>query len=100
MSVLDEIAAERARQEAKWGEQNHPDAYEELTYNLASGDCFKAVTEARSSFGMCSYADILLEEVAEAVDEARAGDKAALRTELIQVAAVATKWVEKLDRGY
>ncbi|WXX09686.1 hypothetical protein [Mycobacterium phage MS810] len=100
MSVLDEIAAERARQEARWGEQNHPDAVLTNVYPIKGGDYCKAITEARSAQGQCTYADILIEEVAEAIDEARLGDKAALRVELIQVAAVATKWVEKLDRGY
>ncbi|WP_124712967.1 hypothetical protein [Mycolicibacterium nivoides] len=100
MSVLDEIAAERARQEAKWGEQNHPDITADLDYPILSGDYCKQVTESRSAVGKCTYTDILLEEVAEAVDEARLGDKEKLRVELIQVAAVATKWVEKLDRGY
>lgn len=98
--VLDEVEAERYRQEARWGEQNHPDVVSGMVYLISPGDHFKVITEDRADRGRCSYADILLEEVAEAIDEALAGDKAKLRTELIQVAAVATKWVEKLDRGY
>lgn len=98
--VLDEVEAERYRQEERWGEQNRPDAILGVAYPIYSGDYCKSVTENRSKEGKCTYTDILLEEVAEAIDEARAGDKAKLRVELIQVAAVATKWIEKLDRGY
>lgn len=98
--VLDEIVAERVRQEDKWGESNHPDVYPNMSYFMPSADAMREITESRASQGFCSYTDVLLEEVAEAIDEARAGDKAALREELIQVAAVAVKWVEKIDRGY
>ena len=72
-AVLDEVSAERARQDAKWGEQNHP--------------AFK--------HGEVTYRDILLEEVFEALAES---NQARLRAELVQVAAVAVAWVEKIDR--
>ena len=72
-----EIEAERKRQDAKWGEQNH--------------DPFVWVT-------------ILTEEVGEAAQaslEARFGKGStdSYREELIQVAAVAKSMVECLDRG-
>lgn len=98
--VLNEVYFERVKQEERWGEQNHPDVVSGMVYWISPGDHFKEITEDRASRGRCSYTDILLEEVAEAIDEARAGDKEKLRVELIQVAAVATKWIEKLDRGY
>ena len=92
-TVLDDIAAERRRQDAKWGEQNHPDG---------TGDGFAAdATQARkecehaASIGELSWRHILLEEVAEAVAEADPDD---LRRELIQVAAVATAWAQAIDR--
>lgn len=80
--VLSEVAAERVRQDAKWGEQNH-----EPTEYLA----------------------ILVEEVGEAAREAvevrfglpgrhRLRHRAMLRSELIQVAAVAVAMVEAIDR--
>lgn len=75
--ALDDILAERARQDAKWGEQNH--------------DPF-------------TYLAILTEEVgelAQAALHANFGGPAAygLRTEAVHVAAVALAIVECLDRG-
>jgi len=52
-------------------------------------------TDVAAAFGRVSWADILLEEVFEALAE---DDPAALRVELIQVAAVAVQWVEAIDR--
>jgi malonyl CoA-acyl carrier protein transacylase len=94
--VLDEVLEERERQEAKWGQQDHPDgtgpSFESSakTYRVR---CQRAFNE----FGTGTYRDILLEEVYEALVES---DKSRLREELIQVAAVAVAWVEKLDRGF
>lgn len=101
MSVLEEIAAERARQNAKWGEQNHPDGTgaETEPVPLWRADDFaewaKNKTDLMARFGTVTWRDILLEEVAEALEEE---DADALRAELIQVAAVATQWVEAIDR--
>lgn len=101
--VLAEVSAERERQNAKWGEQNHPDgtgpnlicrpalrSYEWLR------DLATAHTDERAAEHRVTFADILLEEVFEALAE---DDPAKLRTELIQVAAVATQWVEAIERG-
>jgi NTP pyrophosphatase (non-canonical NTP hydrolase) len=76
VKVLEEVVAERARQDQKWGEQNH--------------DPF-------------TYLTVLLEEVgelAQAALHARFGGHAAtgLRREAIQTAAVALAIVECLDR--
>ena len=76
--VLEEVVAERRRQDAKWGEQNH--------------DPFL-------------YGTILMEEVGEFAqaalkarfDEGKTLDN--VREEAIQVAAVAVAIVECLDRG-
>ena len=71
-----EIVSERAKQDAKWGEQNHEDGY---------------------------WLGILMEEVGEVSKEYieapynDSGDSE-LRQELIQVAAVAVAWVEAIDR--
>jgi NTP pyrophosphatase (non-canonical NTP hydrolase) len=85
--VLREVAAERRRQDEKWGEQNH------------------------DPLAWCA---ILIEEVGEAarealnatvfggdpsVDERIAADLRELRTELIQCAAVGVAAVESLDRA-
>jgi hypothetical protein len=96
LSVLAEVHQERSRQDAKWGEQNHPDgtgitpSISRYEADVARSECDTAFAEGRGT-----YKHILLEEVYEALAES---DKAKLRTELIQVAAVATAWVEKLDR--
>jgi NTP pyrophosphatase (non-canonical NTP hydrolase) len=68
--VLAEVAAERARQDHKWGEQNHEDAFWYLILGEEVGEVAKAT----------------LDSVQE------------LREELIQVAAVAVSWIEAIDR--
>lgn len=103
MAVLDDIRAERAAQNAKWGEQNHPDGTgADIWWNLtgpahAVRDTARHLTDAHAEGigGPLTWLDILREEVGEAFAE---GDPEKLRTELIQVAAVATQWVEAIDR--
>lgn len=112
-SVIEEVAAERERQKAKWGEQNHPNGTGPETFALAEMDCMtftelgeaesvelRAVatlaTDKNARRGTVTWKDILLEEVFEALAEE---DPAKLRAELIQVAAVAAQWVEAIDRG-
>lgn len=106
--VLGEVAGERARQDAKWGEQNHPNGTGDQVYmpkmaadplhRVSFGTLAYAArrwTDAEAIYGRVTYAQILLEEVGEALAE---DSEARLRAELIQVAAVAVAWVEKLDR--
>jgi len=111
--VLAEVAAERSRQETKWGQQNHPNGTGEKTTPMAEiargpghaivnrhyafGLAFNAkeATDSHAKEGTLTYADIFLEEVFEALAEE---DPAKLRTELIQCAAVAVAWAEKIDR--
>ncbi len=74
-AVLLDVVEERRFQEKKWGQQNHPAAY---------------------------YYLILAEEVGEvarAILENKTTPIAALRKELVQVAAVAIAMVESLDRN-
>lgn len=102
--VLTEVATERHRQDAKWGVQDHPDGTGHGVRLLHTPslptwgtlvDRLRKCTEDRAEWGIVSYADVLLEEVAEAMDET-APDR--LRAELVQVAAVAVAWIEKIDR--
>lgn len=105
-SVLREIAAERVRQDAKWGEQNHPDgtgwardwrkdgSWNDLCYAGQEGGELER-TARRILQGGASWAAILMEEVGEALE---AGDPVALRAELVQIASVAVAWVEAIDR--
>lgn len=93
-SALLEISRERARQDAKWGEQNHPDGTGGKPAELAR-DLAQADTDRAAKRHECTWRHILNEEVREAFAET---DPTALRTELVQVAAVATQWVEAIDR--
>lgn len=74
--VANHINEERRRQDAKWGSQRH----------LPPAVWLAILTEE-------------VGEVAEQILEARAGNARAgeLRKELIQVAAVATAWLEALE---
>lgn len=104
--VLAEVAAERVRQHVKWGEQNHPNGTgpHKLPMPYGSGswsasvaaDRLTLLTQCAAQIGQCTWLHILREEVFEAFAEE---DPAKLRTELIQVAAVATQWIEAIDRA-
>ncbi|QDM57120.1 hypothetical protein SEA_WHACK_57 [Rhodococcus phage Whack] len=111
-TVLTEVAEERVRQDAKWGEQNHPDVDQVLMtreggvspsrmaehYEIPTAGRAKFLCDQAANFGQVTYAHILIEEVAEVVEAATRASVTELRTELIQVAAVAVAWVEKLER--
>jgi hypothetical protein len=101
--ILGEIFTERQKQDAKWGVQNHPD----WSFDYYNESLFVIVGDANDAKELCdeafaakrgSYTHILLEEMQEAFAEARDGEKEKLREELIQIAAVAVAWIEKLDR--
>lgn len=88
-----EVLVERERQDDKWGEQNHPNGTGEDYADEASvarTRCDRATWNKELTWDL-----ILLEEVYEALAES---DPAPLRAELVQVAAVAQAWVEKIDR--
>jgi hypothetical protein len=92
--VLNEVWEERQRQEQKWGEQNHPDGTGSLLYQRYAEGA-KEDYEYAAKRGLVNWRLILHEEVYEAFAES---DPAKLRTELLQVAAVATAWVAAIDR--
>jgi hypothetical protein len=114
-TVAADVADERDRQDAKWGEQNHPDGTGEHSIPLRriifhgpavseNGDAHyafglalmaKQATDQAARAGAVTWSDILLEEVFEALAE---DDPVRLRAELVQVAAVAQQWVEAIDR--
>lgn len=99
--VLNEVAQERARQDEKWGEQNHPNLWEKTpelaeqarTYAQRVAANFKAQNDNPDE--PLDWAGILTEEFYEAIGEAE-DDR--LRKELVQVAAVAVAWIECIDR--
>lgn len=110
--VLAEVKEERARQDAKWGQQDHPDADPVLlgrsggvdrallaeTHDIPTGARAERKCQTYESRGQTNWLAILVEEVGEASDEIANGSTAELRGELVQVAAVATAWVEAIDR--
>jgi hypothetical protein len=94
--VLAEVHAERLRQDAKWGEQNHP------VIDFVSALGMKTLREeAReecdywAARGHCTWYNILKEEFYEAFAE---GTPEGQRAELLQVAAVAVAIIECIDR--
>lgn len=93
LGVLLNVDDERKRQDEKWGEQNHPDGTGPGYVPDAKRARERCQRAAR--LGLVSYRDILEEEVYEAFAES---DPDLLRVELVQVAAVAVAWIEKLDR--
>lgn len=88
-----ETIYERLRQEAKWGQQNHPDgtgAQYTLKANQARDECDQAAND-----GTITWRHILQEEFYEALAES---DEERLKQELTQVSAVANAWRESIER--
>lgn len=102
--ILTEIAAERQRQDDKWGEQNHPMLNAMMPHARAdersriADTCRQSCDDNFQDGGGDWYA-ILMEEVAEAFEQAALGNLENFRTEMIQVLAVATAMVECVDRN-
>lgn len=91
--VLGDVAAERRRQDAKWGPQAHPDGTGDQYRSRA--DVARAACNFAAATGELTWAHIFEEEVSEALAES---DPVKLRAELVQAAAVAAAWIEELDR--
>jgi hypothetical protein len=112
LRVLDDVSDERKRQDVKWGEQNHPDVLDSwlddpapdnvnvtaVMHGVPNAD--RARTECAAAFtaGRGTWTHVALEELAEAVEAASLRDTAALRTELVQTAAVLVAWIQAIDR--
>jgi len=92
-AVLGDVERERLRQDAKWGEQNHPDGTHD-SYTLRA-EAERRLADNAAKHGSLTWRHILAEEFYEALAEE---DPVKLRAELIQVAAVAAAWVEAIDR--
>lgn len=113
LDVLNDLSEELCRQDEKWGVQNHPGGTGPTTMPLnvlamispaaLSGaraphlaTTAKRINDMHVSSGRLTWTDILLEELFEALAEPEGSE--ALRTELVQVAAVAIQWVLAIDR--
>jgi len=99
VGVLQEVQHERERQNAKWGIQNHRDGTCEGPGGAKAArqiaESAKSICNQFAKVNQVTWTHILTEEMMEAYAET---DAVKLRTELIQVAAVATQWVECIDR--
>ena len=98
--VLLEVLEEREKQDAKWGEQNHPllggdIPASALSYYAVRADNWKAINDQRVSKAKMGWDSIALEEVYEALAES---DPAKAREEYVQLAAVAVAAIECIDR--
>ncbi|MEV0612465.1 hypothetical protein AB0I81_04005 [Nonomuraea sp. NPDC050404] len=92
--VLAEVAAERAAQDRRFGMQVLPDGTGGDAAAFES-DLTRRLTGKAAEAGALTWRHILEEEVMEAFAES---DPRRLREELVQVAAVAVKWAQALDR--
>lgn len=95
ISVYTEIEEERNKAEAKFPDQHLPSGTSRSDW---SGEelAAKAECNKRHKYGNLTWRDVLYEEVCEAFAEE---DPAKLRAELVQVAAMAVRWIEDLGRG-
>lgn len=91
--TLQDVADERARQDAKWGVQSWPSGTT-AEYGYVR-DAYREACDAAMQTGMVTWHDITLEEVFEALSEE---DPEKLEAELIQAAAVLVAWIEDLRR--
>lgn len=101
-TVLNEVVRERRSQDAKWGEQNHPDGTgPNYPWHLVGTaeqirERMRAACDQEHREGNGTWVSIALEEFAEAVAEDNPRE---LRKELVQVAAVFVAWIESIDRN-
>lgn len=96
--VLADVLTERQMQTRKWGQQSLQDwtGPERSYINMGrNSGIMKRLQYFNDTYGNPNWAHVLLEEVFEALNE---NEHKNLRTELVQVAAVAVSWVEDIDR--
>lgn len=93
ITTMNAVIAERARQDVRWGEQNHPDGTNSDNKEIA--DAYRDLTEQAAKEGRLTWRHIAQEEFWEALAET---DPHRLHAELIQAAAVLTCWAEAIRR--
>lgn len=128
LSVLDEIAAERGRQFAKWGDQADcadadpvilarlADPDEEHywrapgavarrlseEYEIPTGERGKQICQREADRHGGTHAGIVIEEIAELIEAVAYShaedDITKMRAEAIQAAATLVQWIEAMDR--
>ena len=102
-SIYTEIIEERARQEARWGQQNHD--LVDYTYTPEGMNrCYEILSEERAKYlcessvrhGNLTWGHIIVEELVEALCAKTVKEQ---REELIQCGAVIVAMIESLDRN-
>lgn len=93
-AIAREVLAERDRQDAKWGEQNHSNGTGSLA-DKERAEHAKNATDAAARAGRVTWRDIAHEEVCEAFAES---DPNLIRAELVQASAVLQQWIAAIDR--
>jgi hypothetical protein len=93
-AVLDEVAAELRRAEAKFPDQHLPDGGGDPRW-AELRDAQRAKTDRKLADGTATWLDVVLEETYEAFAEV---DPVLLRAELVQVAAMAIRWINDIDQ--
>lgn len=103
--IIEEVLNECHRQVLLWGLQRRPvyngiDVYDHVERfgGVIDTEMAKAICDLKMADGSASWTDIITEEHLEARDEAVKGDRAKLRTEWIQQAAVLISAIQDLDR--
>lgn len=97
--IFQAVRKERDRQVEKFGEQNHRDTSLKKPFTgRTRANMWRSFNAVDQITGHINWETILLEEVYEASDEARAGDTKLLKEELIQVMAVCAAWIDCIDR--
>ncbi len=110
--ILEEIIAERQRQDSLFGPQNHPSVSQQLLnrpdgvtedrmareYEIPSQERAKYITNIYKGREELDWTFIIVEELAEAVSASAKADGWERRTELIQTAACILAEIECLHR--
>lgn len=99
-AVLLDVLAEVEKQDARWGEQNHPLVGGDIprsAYRFYANKAkdWKAINDQRVEKRKMGWDSIILEEVFEALELT---DPAEAREEWVQVAAVAVNAINCIDR--
>lgn len=92
--VIDGVALECSEQDAKWGQQDHPDGTG-LPGDIEAAGVARDITQNAARQGKVTWRMILTEEVREAYAET---DPERLAEELTQVSATAAQWKKAILR--
>lgn len=112
-NVLDEVRAERKRQDEIWGEQNHPSFPPAIlsrneedrlkiwrmaeNYEIPTEERAKHLCNHAEKRGEVTFTHIALEEFCEVVGSCNEPESET-RKELVQLAAVVVAWIEAIDK--